>query len=352
MEISRFRRALLGWYRRNRRPLPWRENPTPYRVWISEIMLQQTRVRAAVPYYLRFLERFPDVESLAAAPESDVVALWAGLGYYGRARNLRRAARLILERHGSFPEDFAAILALPGIGRYTAGAICSLAFNQPRPVVDGNVRRVILRLEGRLRDAPEKFFWDRMEAWISRKKPSDFNQGMMELGATVCVPSHPGCPECPVQAMCAARERGIQGRIPAARASRPPHRTRIAVLVLRKGPRLLLTSSRKPAMIPGEWALPCLEVEAGESAREAASRLCRSVLGRPVPLAECIRVRHDIMHYRITAWGFAGREDPATPRLRNPDRCRWASLSECNGALTSSLFRKILLGCRAGTAGR
>src|SRR5512145_3517829 len=192
-------RSLLRWYKKHSRALPWRDEPTPYRVWISEIMLQQTQVKTVIPYYNRFLERFPNVETLAKAREEDVLALWAGLGYYSRARNLHKSAALIVHRYGHFPADFDTILALPGIGRYTAGAICSIAFNQPKPILDGNVMRVLARLYGVAGDPraarPNARLWKLAEDLVLRaaktRQPracSHLNQSLMELGALVCTP--------------------------------------------------------------------------------------------------------------------------------------------------------------------
>ena len=346
MEVREFRKNLLRWYRTCRRPLPWRENPTPYRVWISEIMLQQTQAKTVIPYYSRFLERFPNIESLAGASEHKVLELWSGLGYYSRARNIHRAARLIIERYGEFPREFAAIIALPGIGRYTAGAICSLAFNQVQPVVDGNVRRVITRLEGIQKGAPEKFFWDRMSAWIPEKHSSDFNQAMMELGAMVCLPFHPLCSECPVERLCEARRLCIQDKIPASRARRAVQRSQIVVLIMERNHRILLTSLQKLAIVPGEWGLPCSQVLYEESAKDAADALCRRIFGRVLPLSPCARISHSITSHRIAAYGFFWRGSLKTSRLRKANGFCWASFSECGGLLTSSLFRKALIKCR------
>jgi A/G-specific adenine glycosylase len=347
IEIREFRQRLLRWYRKHRRLLPWRDNPTPYRVWISEIMLQQTQAKTAVPYYNRFLERFPDMETLAGASEQDVLEFWSGLGYYSRARNLHRAARLIIEKHGGFPADLSAILALPGIGRYTAGAICSLAFNQAQPVVDGNVRRVITRLEGIQKGAPETLFWDRMSAWIPQKQPSTFNQAMMELGALVCAPFHPLCSQCPVETLCKARILGIQDKIPAVRTRRAAQRTQAIILILEKEHRILLTSLQKLSIIPGKWGLPCSQVFHGESSKEAADTLCRNILGCAVPLKPCARISHSITNHRITAYGFFWRGDHRTPQLRKTNGFRWAPFPECGRLLTSSLFRKALMKCQA-----
>lgn len=343
LSVQMLGKCLIRWYRRHRRPLPWRDNPTPYRVWISEIMLQQTQARTVIPYFMRFLERFPDVNALAAAPEREVVELWAGLGYYTRARNLHRAAKLIHEKHGEFPRDLKAILELPGIGRYTAGAICSLAFNQVQPVVDGNVRRVITRLEGMESGKNDSFFWNRMSEWIPARHPAEFNQAMMELGATVCLPSKPLCSLCPVEEACKARRLGIQDTIPAVRTKHAVQQIQVVILILEAGGKILLTSIRKVAFIPGEWGLPCSRIRSGESGKEAAEKLCCSILGRSLPVKPYVRISHSITHYRIKAHGFFWRGDLGSAELRKGDAFRWADRAGCGRLLTSSLFRKTLL---------
>jgi A/G-specific adenine glycosylase len=312
-------------------------------------MLQQTQARTVIPYFKRFLERFPDLESLARAPEQDVLELWAGLGYYSRARNLHRASMLMMGKYGKFPRDFAEILSLPGVGRYTAGAICSLAFNQVQPVVDGNVRRVIARLEGLRKGAAESYFWDRMSLWISQKYPADFNQAMMELGAMVCIPSHPLCSQCPVAKFCKAKELGIQDEIPAARTRRASQHTQVVILILEKKRRLLLTSLQKLTIVPGEWGLPCSQVLRGESAKEAAEMLCRRIFGGALPLLPCAAFNHSITHHRIKAYGFLLSGSLRTPRLKSTKGFRWVDFSECGRLLTSSLFHKALM--QSGTTG-
>src|SRR6266852_2892744 len=200
----RWRRRLLPWYDRNRRDLPWRQNRDPSRVWLSEIMLQQTRVAAVLDHYRRFLQRFPTVQKLAAARESSVLAAWSGLGYYRRARMLHAAAKVVVKKHqGSFPGTAAGLRDLPGIGRYTAAAIASIAFNAPTAVVDGNVERVLGRVFGD--NLPEEDLWQAAENLLSRARPGDFNQAMMELGATVCLPRQPRCSICPVFDLCVTR---------------------------------------------------------------------------------------------------------------------------------------------------
>ncbi|MGD0792780.1 MAG: A/G-specific adenine glycosylase [Terriglobales bacterium] len=204
-DLGRFRRALLRWYDQHRRDLPWRETRDPYPIWLSEIMLQQTRVAAVLDHYRIFLERFPNVQALAAASEEAVLAAWSGLGYYRRARMLRQAAQQIAEQHGGcFPQTAEALQTLPGIGRYTAAAIASIAFAEPVAVVDGNVERVLQRLIGVNLTTPQT--WQHAQALLANSRPGDFNQAMMELGATVCLPRPPKCPECPLQKLCATQQ--------------------------------------------------------------------------------------------------------------------------------------------------
>ncbi|MGB9203051.1 MAG: A/G-specific adenine glycosylase, partial [Terriglobales bacterium] len=200
-DLADFRRALLGWYDQHRRELPWRKTRDPYRIWLSEIMLQQTRVAAVVDHYRIFLQRFPDIQALAAATEDAVLATWSGLGYYRRARMLYQCAKELVRKHGGrFPQTAEALQTLPGIGRYTAAAIASIAFAEPVAVVDGNVERVLQRLTGIKLTTPQT--WQRAQALLASSRAGDFNQAMMELGATVCVPRQPRCPTCPVRKWC------------------------------------------------------------------------------------------------------------------------------------------------------
>lgn len=340
-KTQKFQQSLLRWYAKHHRALPWRSNPTPYRVWISEVMLQQTQVKTVIPYYNRFLKRFPNIKSLAKAGESEVLALWAGLGYYSRAHSIHQAAGLILERHGEFPKEYEDILALPGIGRYTAGAICSLAFNQPRPVVDGNIQRVITRLEGITRRPHASYFWNQMSAWMPETKSSSFNQAMMELGATVCVPFQPLCQQCPVKRLCEARRLGIQDRIPGIRAKQAIKRIQIAILVLEQKGRILLSSVHKPDFIPGKWGIPCQQIM-DESPEKAASALCRSIVGRTIPLLCYTRIHHSISRYRILAYAFCGKLDFYTLHAHSIGKYCWSSYLQSKTRLTSSLFRKVL----------
>jgi A/G-specific adenine glycosylase len=262
-DLAAFRRALLRWYDRHRRALPWRETTDPYRIWLSEIMLQQTRVSAVLDHYRIFLERFPRVETLAAASEDAVLAAWSGLGYYRRARLLYRCAKQLVEEHdGRFPQNAAALQSLPGIGRYTAAAISSIAFDEPVAVVDGNVERVFERLTGINSGTTET--WQQAQALLARSRPGDFNQAMMELGATVCLPRQPRCRQCPVRNWCVT-----QGEVPRARSfSRQQKRQIWCALEWRggdpngrrngevRGTVRLVQRPKTASLMPGMWELP------------------------------------------------------------------------------------------------
>jgi A/G-specific adenine glycosylase len=248
MDLRPMRRKLIRWYGRTKRDLPWRRTRDPYAIWISEVMLQQTRVAAVIPYYQRFLDRFPDPAALASAPEPELLTMWGGLGYYSRPRNLRKAAEQIVER-GAFPRDYNSIHELPGVGDYTAAAIASIAFGLPHAVVDGNVRRVIARL---LNDGAS----DVKKAASRLLDPGDpgrWNQALMELGAVVCLPREPLCGECPIAVHCEAHRKGTQNDLPVKRAKPAILYIQRTLLVIRRGGRILLIPSSR---VQGFWDFP------------------------------------------------------------------------------------------------
>jgi A/G-specific adenine glycosylase len=254
------RRRILNWYRKNQRDLPWRRTSDPYRIWISEIMLQQTRVAAVIPYYQRFLDRFPNIGALASAEEPDLLAVWAGLGYYSRARNIQKAANKILEL-GGFPSDYSTIRSLPGVGDYTAAAIASIAFDLPHAVLDGNVIRVLSRLTGETGNVDSTVVRTRLRAvadsLIDPRHPGEFNQGLMELGATVCLPKQPQCLLCPVARDCRARQLGRQNELPLKSTRPSPIDVEIQLLVIEKAGMIL--AWKRPAgsrRLAGFWELP------------------------------------------------------------------------------------------------
>ncbi len=338
------RRALLAWYERSRRELPWRRTKDAYRVWVSEVMLQQTTVKAAIPYYETFVTRFPTVAALAAAPEEDVLAAWSGLGYYHRARNLHRAARHVIERHsGRFPRALEAALAVPGVGLYTASAILSIAYGQPLPVVDGNVRRVLARLLA-LRGPEyrrEGAYYNRAEELLDRERPGDWNQSLMELGAIICVPREPACPACPVRRHCLAFAQGIADRLPEGRPRRAPVEVTVAAALVVRDGRVLLVRRPEGRLMGRMWELPQTSLESRglpDLVRELAERHGLRVV--PGPLVA--RARHAITFRRITLEGYR-------TRLRGGDsgdreRFRWAAIPELASLPVSSATRKLLRG--------
>ena len=253
---------LLEWFRDNARRLPWRDDPTPYHVWLSEIMLQQTRVAAVLDYYKRFLDAAPDVEALAALPDERLMKLWQGLGYYSRARNLQKAARVIVDEHGGqFPADYAAVRALPGVGDYTAGAVCSIAFGQPVPAVDGNVLRVYARICGDGGDIASPQMKKKVAAALERvipvNAPGAFNQALMELGATVCLPNGaPQCERCPARGFCAARLQNRIGELPVKAPKKPRRVEERTVWLIFRDNRVALRRRPSRGLLAGLWEFP------------------------------------------------------------------------------------------------
>ncbi|MBW3630885.1 MAG: A/G-specific adenine glycosylase [Gemmatimonadetes bacterium] len=299
------RAALLAWYDAHRRDLPWRaaagERVDPYHVWLSEVMLQQTRVETVKPYYERWLERFPSLSSLADAPLDDVLKAWEGLGYYSRARNLHRAVREVAARHlGEIPDDPATFRALPGVGRYTAGAVLSIAFGRPEPLVDGNVRRVFARWrdEAAPRDAD---LWALAAALVPGERPGDLNQSLMELGATVCTPRAPRCQECPVQDHCAAYRAGTEEQRPLPKKAKPLPHEHHAVAVVERDGRYLLARRPVDARLGGLWEFPGALRRRGESTAAAAERAPLEGVGIEVRAGEPIAsVKHGFTHVTVT----------------------------------------------------
>jgi A/G-specific adenine glycosylase len=259
-DLAQFRAALIGWFERHKRDLPWRRTRDPYAIWISEIMLQQTRVAAVIPYYERFLRSFPDYHALAAASEQDLLAHWAGLGYYHRARNLQRAAQLFRES-GGFPQTHAAIAAVPGVGEYTSAAVASIAFDLPHAAVDGNVLRVLSRFFADEVDigstVGRKHFTDMADQLLDREQPGTFNQAMMELGATICLPKNPQCLLCPVTKLCRARQSGRSQEFPVKlRNAKSVSEERTLFWIENAGRILLWQRPADARLMPGFWELP------------------------------------------------------------------------------------------------
>jgi A/G-specific adenine glycosylase len=298
-----FRAALLAWYRTARRQLPWRDTRDPYRVWVSEIMLQQTRVETVVPYFGRFLERFPRLDALAKAPLDEVLLGWSGLGYYRRARQLHLAAREVVERYGgALPARAEQLRQLPGIGRYTAGAIASIAFDERVALVDGNVTRVLARfaaLDDDMRSARgQAGVWALAEELVPRRDPGDFNQALMELGATVCTPTHPACGSCPLETRCQAARHGRVAELPRLAPKKPPRALACVALVARgRGGRLWLGRRVPEGLFGGLWEPPLVEANDVAGARPL---LQSHGLGIRAALEECGQVSHVLSHRRLS----------------------------------------------------
>ncbi|MBI4443559.1 MAG: A/G-specific adenine glycosylase [Acidobacteria bacterium] len=329
------RRALLGWYDRHRRDLPWRRTHDPYRIWISEVMLQQTRVPVVVPFYERFLRRFPTVEALAAADEQTLLACWSGLGYYSRARNLRKAAQVIVRQHGGrFPADLRAALELPGVGAYTAAAVLSIAYSQPLPVLDGNVARVLSRLflleDNFKTTSGKRNLCSRAQVLLSTQRPGDFNQALMELGATICLPQQPHCHVCPVRTHCLANRSGSVERFPLRQPKTSPVVRRFTVAAVRdKAGRYLLV--QRPQTAPwmrGFWELPMWEVESNGLSN-----------GNGLHLGRCMgHFRHSITSNRLEVAVFAAHVDSALPLRKH----KWASLDRFHRLPVTTVTRKAV----------
>jgi A/G-specific adenine glycosylase len=313
--LTKFRHKLLRWYRANRRDMPWRGSRNPYRIWIAEVMLQQTRIAAVLPYYQNFVRRFPTVQSLASARPAEVLRAWAGLGYYSRARNLHQAAKEIVARHGgNFPRSREAALTLPGIGRYTAAAVLSIAYEAPLAALDGNVARVLARLAALRGDLRSPRRWRQLEGdaqrLLARDSAGDWNQALMELGETLCTPRNPRCAVCPVARFCLARSRGLVNQIPAPRRKRAPVQMRIAAAVL-LDPRGRTLLVRDPGAHDGVlfsrmWQFPAVEVTAAPET-ELKKHLAATLGTETNGFAALPPARHGVTFRNIALLPFLAR---------------------------------------------
>ena len=327
MDAVRLRARLLAWFDEHARDLPWRRDPSPYETLVSEVMLQQTRVETVIPYYERWLARFPDLAALADAPEDDVLRAWEGLGYYSRARNLHGAARAVRERYqGTLPSDYAALRDLPGVGDYTAGAVASIAFGEVQPAVDGNVKRVLARLFDM--EAPRPAVLRELAAsLVDPRRPGDFNQAMMELGATICTPRAPACADCPVEAHCLARARGTVALRPAPRKrAAVPSFDLVTVVALDARNRVLLRRRPDGGLLAGMWEFPSVALDPAadpdDQARSLATSLGEGVATSSLPLD---RIEHVFSHRRETYHPFVVVLDGPAAAAQPP--CAWVERS-------------------------
>jgi A/G-specific adenine glycosylase len=346
-----FSRKLLAWYGRHKRALPWRDVHDPYRIWISEIMLQQTQVDTVIPYYQRWLARFPNIRALAAAPLNDVLAIWEGLGYYSRARNLHRAAqRVAADLGGMLPQTVAGLLDLPGIGPYTAGAIASIAFGVDAPALDGNVKRVLARVFDIQSDvkspAGARALWALAAGLVPHGRAGDYNQALMDLGATVCTPRAPGCDTCPLRELCMARRLGVQLQRPVMPACRPrPERVYAAAVVTKAG-RVLLGQRPADELLGGLWAFPAAECPISSDMGGGLRHALREGWGIEVNVGAQVQILfHGFTHFKLILHVFdcdwlAGRVKPgAGPR-------RWVRLADLDSYPMGKTDRQIALALR------
>ena len=350
MSLTSFAKSLLKWYRTHARQLPWRGQNDPYAIWVSEIMLQQTRVETVIPYYQRWMERFPTLHHLAEAPLQEVLAAWEGLGYYSRARNLHQAAQLIVSRGGVIPHTANALRKLPGVGRYTAGAIASIAFGENTPALDGNIRRVLARLfnveEPARSPVGEARLWELAEAHLPDGYAGDYNQALMDLGSMLCTPRTPNCVVCPLAKMCIAYRLGIQAQRPV-RAPKPsiPH-LQVAAGVLAQDGRYLITQRPLQGLLGGLWEFPGGKQEPGEALPECLARELQEELGINVKVGEPLGVyRHAYTHFRVTVHTFQCRLlDDQEPKALQVHDLAWVAPSELKTYPMGKVDRQIASG--------
>jgi len=348
--ISEFAQDLLLWYAENARDLPWRGHSDPYAIWVSEIMLQQTHVETVIPYYQRWMQRFPTIGALAAASQQDVLAVWEGLGYYSRARNLHRAAQIVATQHaGQLPADIAALRSLPGVGRYTAGAIASLAYGLDEPALDGNIRRVLARCFDVTEPARsvqgERRLWELATEHLPAGQAGAYNQAMMDLGATICTPRLPDCPRCPLSHLCRARLLGLQEQrpVPAAKPSTPHYI--VTAAVIRQDGRVLIAQRPPNGLLGGMWEFPGGKLQPGEDLASCLQREIIEELGLVVQVGGSLGVyHHAYTHFRVTLHAFACvLADGSQPQPHEHSAFRWVTPAELAGYPMGKIDRQIAI---------
>ncbi len=342
-----FSRLLLAWYAKNARSLPWRGHPDPYAVWVSEIMLQQTRVDTVIPYFQRWLAAFPSVAVLASASEHQVLSAWEGLGYYSRARNLFKAAQKVVEKFdGHIPSTAAELASLPGIGRYTAAAISSIAFGSNEAVVDGNVKRVLARvfLVQAAINSPEgeKTLWTLAEDLLPFGHAGDYNQAVMDLGATICTPKNPACPNCPLTIICQAYQHGFQTKLPVKLEKKViPHLT-VCAAVIRCEDRVLIARRPSRGLLGGMWEFPGGKVEKGEMLQSALLREIDEELRIKIEIGGLIgEYHHAYTHFRVTLHAWECALESGEPYPVEASEIRWVKLDELSDYPMGKIDRSI-----------
>lgn len=343
--IQQVRQKLLEWFRAHRRPMPWRDAPNPYSVWLSEVMLQQTQVATVIPYFERFVARFPTIESLASAPLEEVLCYWEGLGYYARARHLHETAKRIVQAGGTFPHQVEKLRELPGIGAYTAGAIASIAFQQAVPVVDGNVTRVLARLlllTGNLkRGAGHKTLWQVAQTLVDPVHPGDFNQALMELGSTVCTPMRPACEKCPLNTLCEAFLRGQPTALPEPIPAKPMHKVVDVSVIVLQGDSVLLAKRPDFGLWAGLWEFPRATQQKRESIEAIAQRALETV-GVHAELKMLLgKVRHAVTYSRIDLYGYLCEYIAVVSHSQSYVQREWVALDQLEAYPLSAPQRKL-----------
>ena len=333
-QIQQFRKVLLDWYRANSRKLPWRQTSDPYRIWVSEVMLQQTQVKTVLRYYSRFIKEFPDVWRLAAADFRQILKMWEGMGYYQRVRNLQRAAQTIVNNFGGkIPTDYTEFRTLPGVGDYIAAAVSSLAYNSPYPAVDGNVKRVLARIflltEPVNRSSSLETFKLKGEEILDRNQPGMFNQAMMELGSTICRPRNPMCSSCPVSQFCRAFRSASQTDFPVRLPSRKVPEYHIAVGVVHRNGKMLITRRKPQGLLGGMWEFPGGKVREGETTEQACLREIAEEVSLSVVIEQHIaRVKHAYSHFKIVMDVFTCTVLKGRIKLNGSVDYRWITIGE------------------------
>jgi A/G-specific adenine glycosylase len=333
-DLEIFRKRLMKWYRAHHRDLPWRRSNNPYHIWVSEVMLQQTQVQTVLSYYRRFLKRFPNIERLAAADLQAVLKLWEGMGYYARARNLHRAAKVVVQEHeGLIPDKWEAFHDLPGVGDYIAAAVLSIAFHQPHAVVDGNVKRVLARLHKIHAPVNRVSSYSRFKAAAAKlldsRQPGTFNQAVMELGALICKPRNPLCAACPLSRHCRAYQSRQVGDFPKRRKSKPLPQYHIAVGIVFKNDRVLITRRKTEGLLGGLWEFPGGKIRDGESPPAACIREIKEEVNLSVRIARHLaQIKHAYTHFKIVMEVFCCRYHSGRVKLKGPVAFRWVGCNE------------------------
>ncbi|MDZ7658494.1 A/G-specific adenine glycosylase [Fodinibius sp.] len=335
MDTGTFQSRILDWYDLNKREMPWRDCDNPYKIWVSEIMLQQTRVDQATPYFNRFMEHFPTVYDLAKADQQEVLKVWEGLGYYSRARHLHAAAKLVVDEFdGNVPETWDEITKLKGVGPYTAAAVLSIAFQKKHAVVDGNVIRVLSRylgIEDDVRSSSTKnAIQDAADELISDERPGDYNQALMELGATICTPSNPDCEECPIQANCVAYKTAKTEEIPykSSAKKRPHHHIGVGIVTNKDG-EVLIALRPDDAMLGGMWEFPGGKQEEGEDMEDTVSRELKEELDIDISISKpFMKLNHAYSHFKITLHAYLCTLVDGIPKPKSSQEIRWIAINE------------------------